>query len=789
MIKNYLKVAWRNLVKNKGLATINILGLSIGMAFAMLIGLWIRYETSFDKFHTNLDRLAYVRKNTFFNNEKGTQVSVPFPLYTELKTNYPEVKRASRMDWGSNHSLKVGNERFNKGGYYVDPDFIEMFTFPMLVGDVKTALKDPSSIVLTESLAKILFNKEDAMGKFVRIDNQFDVKVTGIMKDIPKNSTFGFEFLAPYEFKVQNEKWIRDNKTEWGNNFLMTVVEVNEGVSMSGFSNRLGPLAVAKTNYLKNQAFLLQPFSQVHLYGDYKNWKNVGGKIEYIRLFGVIGIFVLLIACINFMNLSTARSEKRAREVGIRKAVGSHRTQLIGQFLSESILTSFLAFFISIGMVQLLLPQLKDLGFENVKFDFSNIGLLVSILLVCIFTGLVSGSYPALYLSSFAPVKVLKGLFKQGKGPARFRKALVVSQFAISIGLIICTVVIFKQIEKARNRSLGYNPADLISIYSSKDLSDNYNIVKQELLQTGVVEAVAKTSSPMTGIWNNWSSFNWDGKEPGSDLAMNGVMTEYDLEKAVGMKFKEGRPFSRDYGTDSNAVILNEAALKLINYKNPIGRTMELNKQKLTIIGIVDDMLMEDPYRPVNPTAILFAKDNTNIVLVRMKKTAGIKAAIETLKPIFEKYNPSLPFEYQFVDEEFGKKFTTEKQVGKLAGIFAGLAVFISCLGLFGLAAFMAERRTKEIGIRKVLGASVTNLWMLLSKEFVVLVLVACVIASPLAFWLMSDWLEKYDYRISINVWIFVTAGILALLIALITVSTQAIRAAVANPVKSLRTE
>jgi putative ABC transport system permease protein len=789
MIKNYLKVAWRNLLRNKGLATINILGLSFGMAFAILIGLWIKYESSFDQFNKNLDRLAYVRKNVFFNNERATQVSVPLPLYKELKTNYPEVKRASRMDWGSDHSLVVGDNRFNEGGFYVDPDFLEMFSYPLLQGNVKTVLNDLNSIVITESLAKTLFRNEDPMGKMIRVDNQYNVKVTGVLKDIPKNSTFEFQFLAPYEFKVQNEKWVKDNLNEWGNNFLMTVLEVNEGVSMSGFSNKLGPLAVAKTNYLKNQAFILQPFSKVHLYDEYKNWANVGGKIEYIRLFGVIGIFVLLIACINFMNLSTARSEKRAREVGIRKAVGSHRWQLIGQFLSESILTTFLAFLVSIGLVQLLLPQLKDIGFEHVKFDFSNTWLLISVLLICIFTGLVSGSYPAFYLSSFAPVKVLKGLFRQGKAPAKFRKVLVVSQFAISIGLIICTVVVFKQIEKARGRSLGYNPADLISVYSSKDLSDNYNIVKQELMQTGVVEAVSKASNPMTGIWNTWSDFNWDGKEPGSDLAMNAVMTEYDFEKTVGMKFVEGRTFSRDYGSDSNSVILNEAALKMINYKNPIGKTMKLGERVLTIIGIVEDMLMENPFKPVNPTAILFSRDNTNILLVKTKKTANIKNAIATIRPIFEKYNPSLPFEYNFVDEDFGKKFTTEKQVGKLAGIFAGLAIFISCLGLFGLAAFMAERRTKEIGIRKVLGASVANLWLLLSKEFVVLVLVACVIASPLAFWLMSGWLEKYDYRISISVWMFVIAGILALLIALVTVSTQAIKAAIANPVKSLRTE
>jgi putative ABC transport system permease protein len=789
MIKNYLKVAWRHLIRNKGLSFINIVGLAIGMAFVILIGLWIQYELSFDKFHVNSERIALVEKNTLFNNEKNTLISIPLPLFRELKTNHPEVKRASRMDWNNQHSIMVGDKKLNKHCTHVDPDFLEMFSFPLLEGNSKTALDDVNSAVITQSLAEALFPKGQAMGKTIRVDNKYDKIVTGVLKDIPSNSSISFDYLAPFEFKIQNESFVKNNEANWGNNFLKMAVEIKEGVSMEGFSKKLKPLLGTKNNSLKNQYLFLHPMTKWHLYGDFKNWINVGGKIAYVRLFGIIGIFILLIACINFMNLSTARSEKRAKEVGIRKAVGSHRYQLIGQFLSESMLTSFFAFIVSIGLVQVLLPFLKDIGFENIKFDITNIELLVSVLCICILTGLIAGSFPALYLSSIVPIKVLKGLFKQGKGAGRFRKALVVSQFAISIGLIISTVIVFQQIQMAKSRPLGYEPNNLITVNATDDLAKNYLVLKQELLNTGLIEAVSKASSPMTDIYNAWDNYSWEGKDPSADMLVNSVMTEYDYDKALKLKFREGRSFSRDFPTDSNAVILNDAALKMIGFKDPIGKTIKLGEQTLTIIGITENLLMVNPFEPVGPMAIIFEPDNLSNLFIRPKAEADMKKVLAVMAPVFEKYNPSLPFEYRFVDEDFGNKFTNENRVGRLSGIFAVLAIFISCLGLFGLAAFMAERRVKEIGIRKVLGASVTNLWMLLSREFVLLVLLACVIASPLAFWLMDGWLQKYDYRINISAWIFILTGILAIVIALVTVSAQAIKAALANPVTSLRTE
>ncbi len=789
MLKSYFKIAWRNLWINKGLSFINIFGLAIGMAFTMLIGLWIQYETGFDSFHKNGDRIALVQKHILFNNNRTTQGATQLPLYDELKNNYPEVKRATRMSWNDSHSLVVGNSKFNKNGRYVDPDFLEMFSFPLLKGNVETVLTDPNSIVLTASLAATLFGEENPIGKTIKLDNQHIVQVTGVIEDVPKNSTIGFDFIAPFKFLINDSEWIRSNKTNWGNNFLLNVVELQPGVSMANFSKKIGPLAVQKSSKLKNQTLFLHPLSKWHLYNDYKNWINVGGKIDYVRLFGIIGIFVLLIACINFMNLSTARAEKRAKEIGIRKSVGSLRIQLVAQFLYESMLTTFLAFLLSIGIIRLLLPYLKDLGFENIRFDFSNILLLAFMFLVCVLTGLIAGSYPALYLSSFLPVRTLKGVFRQGKGAATFRKVLVVSQFAISIALIICTVIVFRQINHGKNRSLGYNPNNLITINCSDDLSKNYVALKQDLLNSGYFESVAKASTSMTNISNTWSDFSWAGKDPGADIALDAIMADWDFERTVGFKFKQGRPFSIDYKTDSNAVILNEAALKIIGYKDPIGKTMTSGGRVVTIVGIVENALINDPFKPVFPLAILFNGKEANNIFLRLKPASDLNKALSACQPIFDKYNPAYPFEYSFVDKEFGNKFTTENQVGKLASILAGLAVFISCLGLFGLALFMAERRTKEIGIRKVLGASVANIWALLSKEFVWLVLLGSFIASPVAFWLMKSWLQKYEYRVDINWWIFAGAGMLAVVIALLTVSSQAIKAGVANPVKSLKSE
>lgn len=790
MLKNYLKVAWRHLMNNKGLSFINIFGLAMGMAFAILIGLWIQFELSFDKFNKNYDHIAYILKHTLFNNEKNTQNATPLPLYYSMKTEYPEVKRASRIDWGGQYSLAIGDRKVKMFGRAVDPDFLEMFTFPFVKGSAKTALNDISSIVITESLATALFGKSDPINKVIKVNNDFDLKVTGVVKNVPVNSSIKFDFLMPYERNLATSEFIRNNKTNWGNNFLMNLVELKEGVSMDAFSKKIRTLNLDKDKTLKDLYLFLHPMKNWNLRDEFRNWVNTGGKIEYVRLFGIIGIFVLLIACINFMNLATARSEKRAKEVGIRKAIGSRRKQLITQFLTETLLTSLLAFLLALIIIPLTLPLLKDIGFENVTFNFTNLPLMLSILGIAILTGLIAGSYPALYLSSFVPVKALKGLFKQGQSAITFRRVLVVSQFAISAGLIISTAVVFLQIRHAQNRSLGYDANNLINVNMSRDLDKNYTALKNELLNTGYFEAITKSSSPLTAVYNSWSDFVWTGKDPNAQTAIDVIMADWDYEKAVGLKFKEGRSFSKEFKSDSNAVILNEAAVKMIGYKDPLGKTIKLGNQTITIIGVIEDMLVQNPFKPVNAGVILFNPSQaTNNIYMRLKPNVPLRTVLKNIQPLFEKYNPAFPFEYGFSDEEFAQKFAMESRVGKLAAIFACLAILISCLGLFGLAAFMAERRTKEIGIRKVLGASLFNLWSLLSGEFVWLVIGGCLIASPLAYWLMNGWLQGYDYRIDIAWWIFVAAGVIAIVVALLTVSAQAVKAALANPVKSLRSE
>lgn len=789
MYKSYFKIGWRNLLHNKAYSLINIGGLAIGMAFALLIGLWIQYELSFDSFHTNGDRIALVMKNTLFNDEKNTYEGTPFPLHEELKKNYAEVERASKVSWQYERSFTVANKTILQTGIYVDPDFLEMFSFRLTKGNISSALTDPNSIILTESFAKAMFGDEDPMGKVIRVDNEYDVQVTGVMENVPPNSTLQFSYLAAYEFEVKHSDFVRNNQTNWGNNFLMNMVELKKGVSMEAFSEKISKLNMERSDKIRNQYLFLHPLKKWRLENDHKNWVNTGGRIEYVRLFGVIGVFVLLIACVNFMNLSTARSQKRAKEVGIRKTIGSLRQQIIGQFLSESMLTSGIAFLFSLGLIAIILPYIKDIGFDHIRLSPDNSFLIVLGFIVCIGAGLIAGSYPAFYLSSFLPASILRGTLRAGKGPVAFRRVLVVSQFAISIGLILSTVAVFQQVDHAKSRPLGYNPENVISVAASKELYKNFQPLKQALLSSGYIAAVAQASSPMTDVYNRWSDFSWEGKEPGSDIALDVLMTEWDLDKVAQLNFRMGRPFSIEHPTDSNAVILNASALKIIGYKDPIGRTMKAGDRDVTIVGVIDDILMRDPFKSTSPGVILFNAEVVNNILVRLKDGDDPQKALAAIDPIFRKHNASQPFVCSFVSEDFNGKFALENQIGKLSAIFAGLAIFISCLGLLGLTSFMAEQRIKEIGIRKILGASVINLWHLLSKELILLIALSFVIASPIVYYGVDSWLQHYQYRATLSLWTFVIVGVGVMVVALGTVSYQSLKAVLTNPVKNLRAE
>lgn len=794
MFQNYIKIALRNLRQNKGFSFINIFGLSVGMAVAMLIGLWIYDELSFDTCHENYETLGQVMTTQTFNGETGTGQAVAIPLSEELKIKYPkDFRKVAMASWNFGHIIAYGENKFSKDGMWVQPELPEMLTLKMLKGNIK-ALSDPSSILLTESLSKILFGELDPMNKLVKLDNKTFFKVAGVYKDLPYNSEFhNSNFFIPWDKYLSEQQWLKDSQTQWNNHSFQLFVQLNRSDDFERITAKIKDVPMKHLNAATDgkEEILLHPMCEWHLRSEFKNGHISGGRIQFVWLFGIIGTFVLLLACINFMNLSTARSEKRAKEVGVRKAIGSERRQLINQFLSESLLVVFMAFILAIILVQLSLPTFfNELADKKISIPFGNPLFWLICISFTLFTGLVSGSYPAFYLSSFEPVKVLKGTFRVGKYASLPRKILVVVQFTVSVTLIIGTIIVFKQIQYAKSRPVGYNREGMISIsMNTPELYGHYDALRNDLIKTGAVENMAESSSPTTGVYSNQIGFDWKGKDPNAIPLFGIVSVSWDFGKTVHWKIKEGRDFSRDYGTDTLSLILNEAAIKLTGLKNPIGETIKWNDKKWKIIGIVKDLVMESPFRPIKPTVFLMNMEWVNIITVRLKPGLPVRESLAKIEPVFKRFNPGSPFDYNFVDEEYAKKFQSEERVGKLASVFAVLAILISCLGLFGLASFMAEQRTKEIGVRKVLGASVFNLWSLLSKDFIKLVVISILIAAPSAYFLLSNWLQNYEYRSEISWWVFLVSGAGAIFITLATVSYQAISAALANPVKSLRTE
>ncbi|MBC8111721.1 MAG: ABC transporter permease [Verrucomicrobia bacterium] len=796
MFRNYLKISLRNLVRNKVYSFINIAGLATGMAVAMLIGLWIYDELSFDKYHQNYDRIAQVWQHNISNGEKGSQVSNPYLMAEEIRSKYgSDFKYVLQASWNNGHIMTYGEKKLSITGMYFEKQAPEMLTLKMLKG-TRNGLKEPYSIMLSESSAKAIFGEADPMEKMITINNiiKFDVKVTGVYEDLPHNSTFNdVNFLLPWDLYLINNDWIKKMENPWGSNFTQTFVQLADNTDMNQVSvkiknvkfNKLSP----EEKRYKPEVFL-HPMSQWHLYSEFKNGINTGGRIQFVWLFGIIGVFVLLLACINFMNLSTARSEKRAKEVGIRKTVGSVRQQLIFQFFSESLLVVAFAFVLSLLFVQLSVPFFNEVAGKKIALPWLNPLFWLSGIAFILFTGLVAGSYPALYLSSFQPVKVLKGTFRAGKLAAIPRKVLVVFQFAISITLIIGTMVVFQQVQYAKNRPIGYSRDGLISVHAPvSEIHPHFETVRNELKNSGAIAEMAKSGSPTTEVWNTNGGFEWKGKDPGLavDFPNNTVSHEYG--KTVGWQFVQGRDFSREFATDSAAFVINEAMVKFLGFKNPLGEQLIWEKKPYTIIGVIKDMVMQSPYEPVRASLFHITNQNANLILLKLNPAKSAKESLTKVETIFKKYVPDIPFGYSFVDEDYAKKFGDEERIGKLAGVFAGLAILISCLGIFGLASFTAEQRTKEIGVRKVLGATVTDLWLLLSKDFVRLVLISLLISMPVAYWFMYNWLSTYPYHSSISWWIFLMSSIGALTLTLLTVSFQAIRAALANPVKSLRTE
>jgi len=793
MIKNYLKVAWWNLIKNKVHSFINIAGLAVGMAVAMLIGLWIWDELSFNKFTKNYDHIAQVIQNVTNNGEVQTWQSVPYPLATELRKNYGnDFKRVVMTAGMGNHILALDNKKLTRNGGFMEQQGPDMLTLDMLKGS-RDALKDPSSILISSATAKAYFADTDPIGKTLKIDNQIVAKVAGVYSDFPRNSTFAdLGFIGSWEM-FYNANDIKSMREPWRPNFTTLYVQMADNADMATVSLKIRDVKLRNVNAVlakKKPALFLQPMSKWHLYDDFKDGKNIGGGIQYVWMFGIIGVFVLLLACINFMNLSTARSEKRAREVGIRKAVGSLRSQLIYQFFSESLLCVAIAFLLALLFVQLGLSLFNEVANKEMSILWSSPLFWILSLGFSLLTGLIAGSYPAFYLSSFQPVKVLKGTFRVGRLAAIPRKVLVLVQFTVSVTLIIGTVVVFRQIQFAKDRPVGYSRDGLVSIsIGTQDIHKNYEAVKDELFKTGAVIAMAEGDVAPTSAAGSTSAIEWRDKDPNLsvDFQQAGVSPEYG--KTVGWQFKEGRDFSREFLTDSAAVVINQASVKFMNLKNPMNEYLTYYGNKFKIIGVIKDIIVDSPYGQVKPSVFFLNKGAGSAVLLKINPKVSASQAIDKITPVFKRFNPEQPFEYNFVDQEYAKKFGNEQRIGKLAAFFASLAILISCLGLFGMASFMAEQRIKEIGVRKVLGASVFNLWRLLSTDFIVLVTVSLLVASPVAWYLMHNWLQHFDYRSSISGWIFVFTGLGAITITLLTVSFQSVKAALANPIKSLKTE
>ncbi len=785
MLKNYLKIAWRNLIKNKAFTFINIAGLTIGMASAALILLWVQNEVSYDQFHAKKDRLYTMYNRAVFDGNLWCWNTTPKIMGPTLKSDLPQIEETARIN-GASFLLTVGDKKIVEGGSFTDPGFLTMFSFPLVKGDPKTALSKPYSMVITEKLAKKMFGDADAMGKVIKVDSNANFTVTAVMKDLPNNTRFRFGYLLPWSYM----KTIGWDDQYWGNNSVQTYALLKPGVTEEKINAVVKKFTINHSNKQEETEVFVHPISKWRLYSKFENGAIAGGRITNVRLFSTIAAFILLIACINFMNLSTARSEKRAKEVGIRKVSGAPRALLISQFLAESILIALFGGVLALIIVQLSLPSFNLLTTKELFIPYANPIFWIIFIGFILITGIVAGSYPAFYLSSFKPVSVLKGTFKASHALVAPRKVLVVVQFTVAIILIICTIIVKSQLQYAQNRDTGYKKDNLAYSFMSGDLYKHYDAVRNDLLSSGAVTGVTKTSAPVTEGWSDSWGYTWEGKDPNEKLDFNTFNVDGDFSKVMGLKVIAGRDIDiRQYPTDSTAMMLNEAAVKVMKFKDPVGKIVTSDNTKWHIVGVVKDFILQSPYDPVKPMVIQGPAAWFNIIHYKLNPARSTAANLKQIENIFKKYNPDYPFDYKFVDEEYASKFADEQRTGTLATLFAGLTVFISCLGLFGLATYMAQNRVKEIGVRKVLGASVARITTLLSVDFITLVAISFVVAAPLAWWGMHEWLKTYTYRIDISVWVFLLAGLLTIAIALLTISYQAIKAAIANPVKSLRSE
>jgi putative ABC transport system permease protein len=788
MLKNYFKIALRHFKKNKGYAFINMIGLSLGMACAILILLWVNDEMQYDKFHKDYDHLYQVVENQTYEGKTYTFDALPGLFGPAVKQELPEIKYAARVASGSNILFSAADKNIYEEGLFTEPGFVNMFSFKLLKGDASNLLTDPTSIIITDKMAGKFFDKEEALGKTIKVNNEKLFTITGIIAEPPINSTLKFSWLASYNIYEERNAWLK----QWGNNGIQTFVQLKNGADAKQVDKKLHNFITNKDTGAIAKPFLLA-MKDWRLRNNFEDGKQAGGRIEYIRLFSIIGLLIIIIACINFMNLATARSEQRAREVGVRKVMGAGRGLLVRQFFGESIIMSLAAMLFAVLIVFIALPFFNTLVQKKLAFDFTEPAIWAGLPVMASLCGIIAGSYPSLYLSSFNPATVFKGL-RIGKNSAALyiRKGLVVTQFVISIVLIISTIIIYRQIEHVKNRDLGYSKDHIVYIPLKGNMNAHFPAIYHDLLSTGAVKNAAISNSSVLNIGSSSGDFAWPGKIPNAQILVTMEWTSPQYISTMGMKLASGRDFYPDIAGDSSSIIINETFAKLMGKKDPVGEIIRRDEGKgraLKIIGVVKDFVYNDMYKKPDPLVIFCDTSNVSNMLVHLKNGQDVSKQLAKVEEVIKANNPGYPFEASFMDDAFNNIFKSEMLIGKLSRLFAVLTILISCIGLFGLAAYTAERRTKEIGIRKVLGATVTNMMALLSKDFLRLVVLSSIIAFPLAWWVMNKWLQDFSYRITISWWVFAVAGGLAVVIALFTVSFQAIKAAVANPVKSLRTE
>jgi putative ABC transport system permease protein len=787
MLNSYLKTAWRNLTKNKAYSIINIGGLAIGMTVALLLSLWIYDELTFNKNHRQYDRIVEVLQHQHIRNGFETFSAVPLPVAKELRNHHGNDLQKVAATITMEQFISSENAVVTSRGTFAEPDFIDIVT-PQMISGNKPSLSEPGSILISETLAKTLFGSGDPLNKQVKLNNALLQKVTGVYKDLPANSSFGsMQFIAPVSLLVKNG-FASDN---WQSSSYIIFALVNENSSMPLVSSKIKDILYVNSKDASKPILFLNPMSKWHLY-EFKNGVQVAGRAQFVWLFGIIDVLVILLACINFMNLNTARSGKRAREVGIRKTVGSSRKQLVLQFFIECFLVVLLASVVAVAASSLLLPWFSELAGKQLQFPVGLPSFWLACAAFIFITVLLSGSYPALYLSSFKPIKVLKGVFRTGRPAVLSRKTLVVLQFTVSVALIIGTIQVYRQIQYAKGRPIGYDRNGLVTIpMNNEEIFNRYEAVKNELLNGNLVQTVSRSSSPMTDISSSANNFDWKGKDPNTQAVFGTILIDPEYAEAVKWEMALGRNFSKQLATDSFGFILNESAARQMGLENPLGETVKWHGKNWQVIGVAKDMVMESPFDKNMPTVFLMndKERSFGVIHLKLKEHSSTSTSIAKIEKVFKKYCPTVPFEYRFTDDAYAAKFRGEERIGKLAAFFTTLAIVICCLGLFGLASFMTEQRTKEIGVRKVLGASVYNIWHLLSKEFVVLVIISCLVATPVAWYFLDSWLAQYEYRSAITWWVFAMAAIGSLGITLLTVGFHVIKAAIANPVNSLRTE